>query len=203
MGGQGRDGNRQYTLRHVESTSSCLSEHSLEHALSAYHPDLPHGAGLIMISQAYYTHFAQAHACDSRLIDMARALGKKDATHPMDFVIALVQLQVACGVDNLKMSDYWHQTRGLARHGEKCPRHHGRPVPAGPDRPLGRRLHRHIRTVLPLEYFCRKIRIGLPRIFPVVTVLSHYRLKYLIPCHREFLPLPVSCKIDDRQISVG
>ena len=59
-----------------------------------------------MISQAYYTHFAQAHACDSRLIDMARALGKKDATHPMDFVIALVQLQVACGVDNLKMSDY-------------------------------------------------------------------------------------------------
>ncbi len=24
----------------------------------------------------------------------------------MDFVIALVQLQVACGVDNLKMSDY-------------------------------------------------------------------------------------------------
>ena len=90
----------------VESTSSCLSEHSLEHALSAYHPDLPHGAGLIMISQAYYTHFAQAHACDSRLIDMARALGKKDATHPMDFVIALVQLQVACGVDNLKMSDY-------------------------------------------------------------------------------------------------
>ena len=90
----------------VESISSCLSEHSLEHALSAYHPELPHGAGLIMISQAYYTHFAQAHACDAKMIDMARALGKTDATHPMDFVIALVQLQAACGVDNLKMSDY-------------------------------------------------------------------------------------------------
>ena len=90
----------------VESTSSCLSEHSLEHALSAYHPDLPHGAGLIMISLAYYTHFAKAHACDDKLIDMAKALGEKDATGPMDFVKALGRLQAACGVDNLKMSDY-------------------------------------------------------------------------------------------------
>ena len=90
----------------VESTSCCTSEHGMEHALSAFYPKLPHGAGLIMISQAYYTHFAQAHACDAKMIDMARALGKADATHPMDFVIALAQLQAACGVDNLKMSDY-------------------------------------------------------------------------------------------------
>lgn len=90
----------------VESTSSCLSEHSLEHALSAYHPDLPHGAGLIMISLAYYTHFAKAHACDEKLIDMAKALGEKDAADPMDFVKALAKLQAACGVDNLKMSGY-------------------------------------------------------------------------------------------------
>ena len=90
----------------VESLSSCLSEHSLEHALSAYHPDLPHGAGLIMISQAYYTHFARTHACDAKLIDMAKALGKENASHPVDFVAALAELQAACGVDNLKMSDY-------------------------------------------------------------------------------------------------
>lgn len=90
----------------VESTSSCLSKHSLEHALSAYHPGLPHGAGLIMISLAYYTHFARAHACDAKMIDMARALGDKNANDPMDFVKALGRLQAACGVDNLKMSDY-------------------------------------------------------------------------------------------------
>lgn len=90
----------------VESTSSCLSKHSLEHALSAWHPELPHGAGLIMISLAYYTHFAKAHACDRKLIDMAKALGKKDAADPMDFVKALARLQAACGVDNLRMSDY-------------------------------------------------------------------------------------------------
>ena len=33
----------------VESTSSCTSEHSMEHALSAAKPGLPHGAGLIML----------------------------------------------------------------------------------------------------------------------------------------------------------
>lgn len=90
----------------VESLSSCTSEHSLEHALSAFHHELPHGAGLIMISKAYYTHFAQIHACDDRMIAMAKALGKTDATSAMDFVEALCALQSTCGVAELKMSDY-------------------------------------------------------------------------------------------------
>ena len=33
-------------------------------------------------------------------------MGKTDAKEPMDFVTALVDLQKACGVDELKMSDY-------------------------------------------------------------------------------------------------
>lgn len=86
--------------------SGCISEHSLEHALSAYHQDLPHGAGLIMISKAYYTHFVEKGCCPDRFIRMAKALGKADATRPQDFVDALVELQRACGVDQLKMSDY-------------------------------------------------------------------------------------------------
>lgn len=90
----------------VESTSGCTSEHSMEHAMSAYHHNLPHGAGLIMISREYYTYFAKKHACDQRLITMAKAMGKADADQPMDFVDALVELQKACQVDNLKMSDY-------------------------------------------------------------------------------------------------
>ncbi len=90
----------------VESTSGCTSEHSLEHAMSAFHPDLPHGAGLIMVSREYYTLFAKSGSCSQRMIDMAVALGKKDAKEPMDFVIALVELQKACGVDDLKMSEY-------------------------------------------------------------------------------------------------
>ena len=84
----------------------CTSEHSLEHALSAYHPELPHGAGLIMLSVAYFSHFVEVHACDEKFIDMARAMGKVTADKPEDFIAALKELQAACGVDNLKMSDW-------------------------------------------------------------------------------------------------
>ncbi len=84
----------------------CTAEHSLEHALSAYHQELPHGAGLIMISVAYFSHFVEKHACDERFIDMARAMGKVNADKPEDFIEALKEMQAACGVDNLKMSDY-------------------------------------------------------------------------------------------------
>lgn len=90
----------------VESTSGCISEHSLEHALSAFHPQLAHGAGLIMVSEAYYAHFAKNGACDQRMIDMAKAMGCVDAKSPLDFVAALVRLQKDCGVYALKMSDY-------------------------------------------------------------------------------------------------
>ena len=85
---------------------TCTSEHSMEHALSAYHQELPHGAGLIMISVAYFSHFVEKHACDDRFIDMARAMGKADANKASDFIDALKELQKACGVDDLKMSDY-------------------------------------------------------------------------------------------------
>ena len=90
----------------VESTSGCISEHSLEHAMSAFHPKLPHGAGLIMISREYYTHIAEIHACDERMITMAKAMGKLDAHTAMDFVTALVELQKSCNVADMKMSDY-------------------------------------------------------------------------------------------------
>lgn len=64
---------------------SCTSEHALEHAMSGHHPELPHGAGLIMISLAYYEHFINIHACDQRFIDLARALGYQDAKQPQVF----------------------------------------------------------------------------------------------------------------------
>jgi alcohol dehydrogenase len=90
----------------VESTSSCTSSHAMEHALSGSYPQLPHGAGLIMISRAYYTHLAGSGTCDARLIEMAKALGRTDAKEPMDFVHALTELHAACGVDTLRMSAY-------------------------------------------------------------------------------------------------
>lgn len=82
------------------------SEHAMEHALSAYHPALPHGAGLIMISKAYYKYFIEHHACDERFVRMAQVMGMPEATKPEDFLTALTRLQEACGVADLKMSDY-------------------------------------------------------------------------------------------------
>lgn len=82
------------------------AEHSMEHAMSAYHHNLPHGAGLIMISNEFYHFFIDRHACDEQFVKMARAMGMPDADKPEDFLTALTELQRACGVDNLKMSDY-------------------------------------------------------------------------------------------------
>lgn len=86
--------------------ANCTSEHSLEHAMSAYHPELPHGAGLIMISLAYYSYFVEQGVCPERFVRMAKALGMESAAEPMDFVRALARLEEECGVADLKMSDY-------------------------------------------------------------------------------------------------
>nr|WP_314466356.1 iron-containing alcohol dehydrogenase [uncultured Clostridium sp.] len=90
----------------VMTISGCTSEHSLEHAMSAYHQELPHGAGLIMISKAYFTHFIDKHVCDERFVRMAQVMGMENAREPMDFITMLTKLQKDCGVADLKMSDY-------------------------------------------------------------------------------------------------
>lgn len=87
-------------------TSACTAEHSIEHAMSAYHEQLPHGAGLIMISRAYFSAIIRQHTCDDRFVRLAQLMGKTDATRPEDFITVLVELQEACGVADLKMSDY-------------------------------------------------------------------------------------------------
>ena len=86
----------------VESTSSCTSEHSMEHALSAYHPQLPHGAGLIMLSLSYFETFARV--CPDRLAVMGQVMGEEASAD--GFLRALKKMQEECRVDNLKMSDY-------------------------------------------------------------------------------------------------
>jgi alcohol dehydrogenase len=90
----------------TQSISGCISEHAIEHALSAYSPKLPHGAGLIAISLAYYETLINKGASPDRFVKMAVALGKEDAKAPGDFLEALSDLQRACGVDCIKLSEY-------------------------------------------------------------------------------------------------
>ena len=80
----------------VMTICSTTAEHSIEHAMSAFHHELPHGAGLIMISKAFYEFFIEHHACDERFIKMAQVMGIPNANKPEDFIIALVNLQKAC-----------------------------------------------------------------------------------------------------------
>ena len=86
--------------------TSTTAQHSMAHAMSAYHHDLPHGAALIMIAKAFAEFFINKHACDAQFIKMAQAMGQPEADRPEDFIAALMRLQEACGVADLKMSDY-------------------------------------------------------------------------------------------------
>ncbi len=86
--------------------SGCCGCHGTEHAMSAHHHELPHGAGLIMIARAYHQHMIDAHACDNRYVEMARLMGNPGATQPADFLAELERLMRECGVDGLKMSDW-------------------------------------------------------------------------------------------------
>lgn len=86
--------------------TSTTAQHSMEHAMSAYHRNLQHGAGLIIISKEFAQFYVDKHACDERFIKMARIMGYPQSNNPQDFVTALVELQKACGVADLKMSDY-------------------------------------------------------------------------------------------------
>lgn len=111
-----KDGNNLEAREHVAYGStlagitmqltSTTAEHSMEHSMSAYHHNLPHGAGLIMISKAFYEFFIERHACDAQFVKMAKVMGIPEATQPEDFITALVKLQRDCGVDDLRMSDY-------------------------------------------------------------------------------------------------
>lgn len=86
--------------------TSTTAQHSMEHAMSAYHRNLQHGAGLIIISREFAQFYIDKHACDERFIKMARVMGYPESNDPQDFVKALVKLQEDCGVADLKMSDY-------------------------------------------------------------------------------------------------
>lgn len=91
----------------VESTSCCISEHSMEHALSAFYPELPHGAGLVALSVPYFSYLLKKdrQSVENRYKEMAKAMGKK-GEKAEEFVTALQELIAAIGLSELKLSDW-------------------------------------------------------------------------------------------------
>ena len=92
-----------------ESLSSCISHHSMEHAVSAYHPEVAHGAGLTMLSVSYFKHLAERYPM--RFPDLAKAMGENigslpERDRPLAFITALEKLIESIGLEGEKLSDY-------------------------------------------------------------------------------------------------
>ena len=115
-----KDGNNLEAREHVAfantlsgfvmTTTRLTSQHAMEHALSSFHQELPHGAGLIMLSMAYFGHMIAVGAQSERFVALARAMGDTEAVQPSDFLHALQKMLAECGMAELKMSD-WGITR--------------------------------------------------------------------------------------------
>ena len=97
----------------------CTSQHTMEHVMGSYHDSLAHGAGLIMISHAYFDFFAERKAAEEPMMKMARAMGVENPKSGKDFIAALDRLIAAVGCQDLKMSDH-----GITREEiKKWPQH--------------------------------------------------------------------------------
>jgi alcohol dehydrogenase len=92
-----------------ESLSCCISHHSMEHAVSACFPNVPHGAGLTMLSVAYFGYLAERNP--NRFRDLARAMGEKldglsKKEQAMAFITGLKKLIRKVGLKDHKLSDF-------------------------------------------------------------------------------------------------
>lgn len=99
-----------------QSLSSCISHHSLEHAISALYPKVAHGAGLTMLSISYFTHVSRF--VPGRCADLARAMGERIDGLPKTqgaeaFLRALRRLIAKAGLREERLSRYGIPREGL------------------------------------------------------------------------------------------
>lgn len=98
----------------------CTSQHTMEHAMSSLYHDLPHGAGLIMISHEYFKFFADRRACEVPMMKMAKAMEIDNPTSGQDFIKALDKLIFEVGQSGLKMSDFGVTEDAPEKFTQKC-----------------------------------------------------------------------------------
>jgi alcohol dehydrogenase len=106
-----------------ESLSCCISHHSMEHAVSAFYPNVAHGAGLTMLSVAYFKHLAGKHP--SRFADMAKAMRQEidslpKSDRPMAFITGLEKLIESTGLSGEKLSNYGIKREDSKRFAENA-----------------------------------------------------------------------------------
>ncbi|MBM4027801.1 MAG: iron-containing alcohol dehydrogenase [Planctomycetes bacterium] len=106
-----------------ESLSCCISHHSMEHAVSACFPTVPHGAGLTMLSVAYFSYLAERNP--ARFPDLARAMGERteglsEKEQALAFLTGLKKLIRNAGLERHTLSDFGIQRTDLRRLAENA-----------------------------------------------------------------------------------
>ena len=106
-----------------ESLSCCISHHSMEHAVSAYFPDVAHGAGLTMLSVAYFSYLAERNP--NRFPDLARAMGEdleglSEQEQAMAFITGLKKLIKNIGLEQHGLREYGIQRSDLPKLAENA-----------------------------------------------------------------------------------
>ena len=152
----------------VETLSSCTGEHAIEHALSAYHPALPHGAGLIMISKAYWSRFFESSG-DQSGCNIARALGQQGRARARGLHRRARHAAEALQCARPAPVRLRRPAGGLRQDRGQRVRHYGRPVPRRPaaahargcDRDFGGQLQMIFdwkRCALPIEIGTHRVQ---------------------------------------------
>ncbi|OHB79027.1 MAG: alcohol dehydrogenase [Planctomycetes bacterium RBG_16_55_9] len=106
-----------------QSLSRCISHHSLEHAVSAYHPNVAHGAGLTMLSVSYFSYLAERNP--ARFPDLARAMGEdveglSEKEQAMAFIAGLRKLIENAGLKEEKLADFGVERKDLKTFAENA-----------------------------------------------------------------------------------
>ncbi len=84
-----------------EALSGCIAHHSLEHALSAFYPEIPHGQGLIALGPAFFEYISPK--VEARLVTVSKILGAGKTA--IGFVHALVRLIKLLNLSKLNLKD--------------------------------------------------------------------------------------------------
>ncbi|MFB0918090.1 MAG: iron-containing alcohol dehydrogenase, partial [Clostridiaceae bacterium] len=83
-----------------------LSAHGIEHSLSAFYPNLPHGAGLMLISRDYHDMHIKKGGAPEKYIKLARAMGAEGNVKPEDFSKKLQSLMEECDMADISMKSF-------------------------------------------------------------------------------------------------
>ena len=86
--------------------SGTVLPHAMEHALSAHHRNVPHGAGLILIGRAFFARCIEEGASLAQFVNMAKVMGMPGAEKPEDFLACYDKLIEAVGMSGLTMQNF-------------------------------------------------------------------------------------------------